>query len=250
VDLLGDIVIVLNANWQVVWYFDEFEQLDTNRAGPLGEVCAIVAQGATCPLVTLVLSNVANDWTHTNSIYYMSSSGDLLLSLRNQDWLLKVDYNSGTGKGGVLWTMGIDGDFTFNNIDNNPFPWFSHQHDAEYQTNGALTVFDNGNTRVAPPPLGLGPGYSRGMALTVDETNMQVTPVLSVPLGVFSTVMGSAALLDNGNYFFQPAVPASYDIQILPNPGATGGLQVYSLSGPGYIYRAWQMPNLYTAPTN
>src|ERR1035441_8041689 len=49
------------------------------------------------------------------------------------------------------------------------------------------------------------------MALTVDETNMQATPVLSVPLGVFCEVMGSAALLYNGNYFFQPGLPLSYD---------------------------------------
>jgi arylsulfate sulfotransferase len=253
VDILGDMVIVLDTNWQAVWYFDEFQQLDTSRAAPLGETCRNAFEGmpSTCPLTTLALANMANDWTHTNSIYYISAGGDLLVSMRNQDWLLKVDYNNGTGSGGILWTMGIDGDFTFNNIDNDSFPWFSHQHDAEYQTNGALTVFDNGNTRVAPPPNGLGvPGYSRGMALTVDETNMQVTPVLVASMGVFCEVMGSAALLDNGNYFFQPGLPLSYDIQILPDPGATVGLQVFNLSGPGYTYRAWQLLNLYTAPGN
>jgi arylsulfate sulfotransferase len=251
-DILGDIVIVLNTDWHVVWYFDEFEHLDVNRAAPLGETCSNAYDGhpATCTLEPLALANVANDWTHTNCIYYMSSSGDLLISLRNQDWLLKIDYKNGTGSGDVLWTMGIDGDFTFNNINNDSFPWFSHQHDAEYQTNGALTVFDNGNTRVAPPPNGLGvPAYSRGMALTVDETNMEVTPVLSVGLGVFCEVMGSAALLSNGNYFFQPAMPLSYDIQILPTAGATGP-QVFNLSGPANTYRAWQMPNLYQAPAN
>jgi hypothetical protein len=253
VDIMGDLLIVMNANWQAVWYSDEFQQLDINRAAPLGETCRNAYNGnpSTCPLVVLVLANVANDWTHTNSIYYMASSGDLLLSLRNQDWLLKVDYANGIGVGDIVWRMGIDGDFTFNNINNDPFPWFSHQHDTEYQTNGALTVFDNGNTRVAPPPIGLGvPAASRGMALTVDETNMVVTPVLSVGLGVFCEVMGSAALLYNGNYFFQPGLPLSYDVQILPDPGTTTGLQVYSLSGPPYTYRAWQMPNLYTAPTN
>jgi arylsulfate sulfotransferase len=247
VDLLGDVAIVLNTNWQAVWYFDEFEQLDTNRADPLNETCTNGPKSS-CP--PNVLAAVANDWTHTNSIYYIASSGDLLISVRNQDWLLKVDYNNGTGAGDILWTMGADGDFTFTNIDNDPYPWFSHQHDAEYQTNGVLTVYDNGNTRTAPPPIGLGPGYSRGMTLTVDETNMQVTPVLSQSMGVFSVVMGSAALLDNGNYFFQPGLPLSYDIQILPNPPALTGPQVFNLSGPGYTYRAWQMPNLYTAPPN
>jgi hypothetical protein len=248
VDLLGDIVIVLNSGWQVVWYFDEFQYLDTNRADPLNDICTNGPKSV-CPPNALAI--VANDWTHTNSIYYMSASGDLLISVRDQDWLLKIDYNNGTGTtGGILWTMGVDGDFTFDNIGNNSYPWFSHQHDAEYQTNGDLTVYDNGNTRTAPPPIGLGPGYSRGMALTVDETTMQVTPVICESMGVFSLIMGSAALLDNGNYFFQPGLPLSYDIQIFPTPGALTGPQVYNLSGPGYTYRAWQLANLYTAPAN
>ena len=251
VDIIGDMAIILDTKWQVVWYFDEFQQLDTNRAAPLGETCANgVTSGPGWCRMKMVLANVANDWTHTNSIYYIPSSGDLVLSMRNQDWLVKVAYSNGTGEGGILWRMGIGGDFTFININNDPFPWFSHQHDAEYQSNGALTVFDNANTRVAPPPIGLGKGYSRGMALRVDETNMQVTPVLSVTLGTYSPALGSAALLSNGNYFFQPGVPTSYDIQILPSPGTTTGTQVFNLLSPAYTYRAWQMPSLYQPPTN
>lgn len=247
VDLLGDMVIVLNTNWQAVWYFDEFQHLDTNRADPLHETCV---NGPTAKCPPNVLAKVGNDWTHSNSISYVAASGDLLISVRNQDWLLRIDYNNGTGTGDILWTMGPDGDFTFNNIDEDSYPWFSHQHDAEYQTNGVLTVFDNGNTRTAPPPIGLGPGYSRGMALMVDETNMQVTPVLSESVGVFAEVMGSAALLGNGNYFFQPGLPLSYDMQIVPNPPSLVGPVVYNLSGPSFTYRAWQMPDLYTAPAN
>jgi arylsulfate sulfotransferase len=249
VDIIGDMAIVLDTNWQAVWYFDEFQQLNINRAAPLGETCVNGTNGGegTC-LMTLVLADVANDWTHTNCIYYISASGDLMISVRNQDWLLKVDYNNGAGEGDILWRMGIDGDFQI--ISDSPFPWFSHQHDAEYQSNGALTVFDNGNTRVAPPPIGLGSGYSRGMALTVDETNMQVTPILCMPLGSYAYAMGSAALLSNGNYLFQPGLPISHDIQILPSPGTITGSQVFNLSSPTYSYRAWQIPSLYQRPTN
>ena len=248
VDIMGNMTIVLDTNWQAVWYFEDFQHLNINRPAVLGETCG--NGGATCGL-KLALANEANDWTHTNSIYYLASSGDLLISMRNQDWLMKINYNNGTGDGSILWTMGIDGDFTFNNLNNDPFPWFSHQHDAEYQSNGALTVFDNGNTRVSPAPIGLGrPGYSRGMALTVDETNMQVTPILSQALGYYSSALGSAALQSNGNYFFQPGTPASYAIQILPTPGTIAGTQVYDLACSAASYRAFQMPNLYTAPTN
>ena len=51
---------------------------------------------------------------------------------------------------------------------------------------------------------GTGSGDSRGMALSFSESTMQVTPVLSTDLGYYSTAMGSAQLLSDGNYFFLP----------------------------------------------
>jgi hypothetical protein len=124
-----------------------------------------------------------------------------------------------------------------------------------------MTLFDNGNTRVSPPPLGLGPGCqpsdcdSRGMSLTFDETSMTVTPQLSVNLGVYSMAMGSAQLLSNGNYFFLAAIVvvsqndvASYSIEILPTAGTDTGTQVLNLRSPE-AYRAWRMPSLYNPPT-
>ncbi len=66
---------------------------------------------------------------------------------------MKVDYNNGTGTGDLLWTMGPCGSFAFNNIYADPWPWFSGQHDAGIENNGAgpLTVFDDGNTRISRP---------------------------------------------------------------------------------------------------
>jgi len=180
VDIIGNRVVVLDTNWQVVWYWDSFKpddggaQLEINRRAPLNEVC--VSSQNFCGPVFLVSSATApqaNEWLHGNSIYYEPATGDLLISLRDQDWVIKVDYNNGAGSGKVLWRLGLDGDFTFKNIYNDPYPWFSHQHDGiENGGSGPLTVFDNGNTRVAAPPIGLGSGNSRGMALTLDQNNM------------------------------------------------------------------------------
>src|SRR6266850_1347617 len=72
----------------------------------------------------------AMDWMHSNSLYYGPQSGDLLVSSRHQDWVFKVDYKNGAGTGNILWRLGLNGDFTFNNFNNDPYPWFSHQHDA------------------------------------------------------------------------------------------------------------------------
>ena len=101
---------------------------------------------------------------------------------------------------------------------------------------------------------GVGSGNSRGMALTVDESALQVTPVLSVDLGVFSTADGSAQLLPDGNYFYLAALVVvnssseeSYSIEILPTAGTDTGTQVLNLQSVDG-YRGWLMPNLYNPP--
>jgi arylsulfate sulfotransferase len=262
VDVIGDMIVVLNANWQVVWYFDAFEhdsgapQLDINRPAVLGETC--VKNQVGCPPVFLLGTGIApkaKDWLHANSLYFWPQTGDIIWSSRHQDWAMKVDYHYGTGTGNILWRMGPDGDFTFNNIYQDSWPWFSHQHDVGIETNGVMTVFDNGNTRVQPPPVGTGPGNSRGMALTFDERLMQVTPVLSDDLGVYGSAMGSAQLLPGGNYFFLPTnvfvnlnLIAGYSIEVQPTAGTASGTQILNLQGPEQ-YRAWQMTNFYSVPT-
>ena len=260
VDVIGDMIVALNTNWQVVWYSDSFQhdgggsQLDINRPAVLGETCAIGQPG--CPPVFLLgpgIAPLAKDWLHANSLYYWPRDGSIIWSSRHQDWVVKVDYNNGSGTGNILWRMGRDGDFTFNNVYNDLWPWFSHQHDAGMENNGAgpLTIFDNGNTRVSQ----LGGGNSRGMALQIDEAQMQVTPLLGVDLGVFSLAMGSAQLLSGGNYFFldamappAPSFPYSYSIEIVPTAGTATGTQSLNLQGPE-SYRAWRMPSLYQPPT-
>jgi hypothetical protein len=175
---------------------------------------------------------------------------------------MKIDYNNGTGTGDILWRMGNDGDFTFNNIYNDPWPWFSGQHDVGIADNstGVMTIFDDGNTRVSPPPLGLGyPACepsdcnSRGMAVTFNESTMEVTPVLSADLGNYSTAMGSAQLLPDGNYFFMSGwvlgdnTLASYSMEILPTAGTDTGATVLSVESQEE-YRGWQMTSLYNPP--
>jgi arylsulfate sulfotransferase len=258
VDIVGDMIIVLNAGWQVVWYWDAFQhdsgppQLDINRPSVLGKTCANGSPG--CPPILLLGAGIApqaKDWLHANTIYYWPQTTDIIWSSRNQDWVMKIDYKDGGGTGNILWRMGPEGDFTFNNVFNDPWPWFSGQHDVGMENNGAgpMTIFDNGNTRISPPPLGLGAGNSRCMALTFDETTMQVTPpVSSVDLGVFSTAMGSAQLLSNGDLYCFPAIVVvtlntlnSRSIEL------SGGTQVLNIQGPEG-YRGWRMPSLYAPP--
>lgn len=278
VDIIGDVIIVMDENWQVVWYFDTFDhdtgppQLDINRPPVLGETC-IAKQGG-CPPVFLLgpgIAPKAHDWLHANSVYYWpapqngTSKGDIIWSSRHQDWVMRVNYQDTAGTGDILWRLGPCGDFTFNNTNNDPWPWNSHQHEVAMENDGAgpLSLFDNGNTRVSPPSgphsssgclAGTGSGDSRGMALTVDETTMQVTPVISQDLGVLSIAMGSAQLLEDGNFFFEaPFVvktlnkTVSYAIELYPTAGTVNGTQVLNQEATEG-YRGWQFPSMYAPP--
>ena len=116
----------------------------------------------------------------------------MLISLRHQDWVIKIDYAGGTGSGALLWRLGAGGDFAINSAD--PCPWFSGQHDANFQDPGmtVLSLFDNANTlRAQCNPN----GNSRGYVLNVNQATKQVTPTLLADLGAFSTGLGTAQLL-------------------------------------------------------
>ena len=96
------------------------------------------------------------DWTHSNSIVYSPDDKSLVVSIRDQSWVIKINYNDGAGDGSILWKLGFQGDFalqsgTTNAVD--PVDWFSAQHDANIistTTAGTLDVllFDNGNQRI------------------------------------------------------------------------------------------------------
>jgi hypothetical protein len=288
VDIVGDMIVVLDANWQVAWYWDVFDpagggngysQLPVSQTAILSETCGVGSAG--CPPMLLLGTGIApyaHDWLHGNALYYWpapqdgnTTGGDILFSSRHQDTVFKIDYRDGAGTGNIVWAMGPpednhDVNFTFVNKYNDPWPWFSHQHEVGIENGGTgpMTLFDNGDTRVSPAPTGLGTKCkpddcdSRGMALTVDETSspMTVTPVVSFDLGSYSGAMGSAQLLANGNYFFENplvlsgTVTVGYSMEIGPTPAApqVGPADILlDLKGPQH-YRGWQMPSLYDPP--
>ena len=122
-----------NHTPQPVWAWNEFNHLDINR------------QPYSYP-----------DWTHTNAVLYSPSDGNLIISIRHQNWLVKIDYNNGIGTGNIIWHLGYQGDFTLLNADGstdtNPFDWFYAQHGPNFTTTNtsgqfSLVLFDNGDDR-------------------------------------------------------------------------------------------------------
>lgn len=252
IDVVGTMVLDLDPNFAVTWYWNSFEhdgggtQLDITRAAVLGEQCSYDVIGNTdngCPPV--LLTSPANDWLHSNSLQY-EPDGSILLSMRNQDWVLDIDYGNGAGTGNILWRLGPDGDFTMQTAGS--YPWFSHQHNPEFQLGGMteLTVFDNGNTRVQTFS-----GNSRGMSLSVDVPNRLVSVLVSQDMGTFSEGLGSAQKLSNGDYGFlsgddtasDPGKNVSWS-----NEYGSSGTEVYSQEAIVAAYRSFRVKDLYTPP--
>ncbi|HUI43412.1 MAG TPA: aryl-sulfate sulfotransferase, partial [Terriglobia bacterium] len=105
----GDVLIDLDQSRKPVWVWSEFDHLDVNRH----------------PM------SFPPDWTHTNAILYSSDDGDLIISVRHQFWLIKIDYDNGQGTGDIVWKLGWQGDFTLNG-GTDPVDWFYAQHGPSF----------------------------------------------------------------------------------------------------------------------
>jgi len=243
VDVLGDLVVDLDQDLQVAWVWNSFDHMDVTRKSLGGEKCKLGPGNDGCPSV--FLADSANGWLHSNALNYIPTSGDFLISIPEQDWVVKIDYKDGKGSGKVLWRLGLDGDFKAKSDD--PYPWFSYQHDVGFDPPGSnrLIVFDDGERRKEKFPK----SNNRGQAWELDEKTMTATLVVNADLGVFSPAVGSAQSLSDGGFSFEsgmvnPPVPSSRATEV----GADGKI-VYVQQAEGTpSYRSFRVPDLYTAP--
>lgn len=233
VDVLGDMILVLDRNLQVVWTWNSFDHLDPRRMATLGETCP----GAGCP--PLSLAKHANDWLHGNALLF-TADGNLVYSTRHQDWILKIDYDNGNGAGDVIWRLGQDGDFQMNSTE--PSPWFSHQHGPQFAPfdDSILTVFDDSNVRQSVDSK----AHSRGQVLRLDEQNMTATLLIDLDLGGFSFAAGNAEELSNGDYHFGGGWLPDFTSLSIDTDAGGDLLDVLRLQTPEY--RSFRMRDLYT----
>jgi arylsulfate sulfotransferase len=219
---IGDLVIVLDQNFQPVWVWNSFRWLSTNRVG------------TDHPTPT--------DWLHANSVSWSPEDADLVVSLRAQDWAIKIDYANGAGNGHIVWKLGPSGNFK--PIANNSHPWFTHQHDVRYINDTTLLVFDDGNTRQATFPN----AHSRGQEWILNEQNMTATLVVNADMGDYSDFLGSSELLPNGNLAFTSGglstsgKAAGKSIEVLPN-----GTRIFVQQMSEFEYRSYFESTLFSA---
>lgn len=244
IDILGDAILVLDRNLQVRWFWDAFDYLDPSRAAILGETCAYPA---TVACSAFYQGQSANDWLHGNSLQ-RTPGGDILYSIRHQDWIVKIDYRDGAGAGRILWRLGAGGDFQISGGGDHP--WFSHQHEPSFLAdNSTLLVFDNGNTRITKNP---GETTSRGQVLKIDEQARTATVQMNADLKQSSAALGIAQLLFNGHYHFDAGFiydPANSNARFTQaiETDAAGNI-VWIMQVAAQEYRSFRMRDLYSPP--
>ena len=198
-DVMGAKVVVMDATGNVKWVWDSYNAAQfpyLSRRAVLGETCT--PEPDACPIT---LAPIAQDWLHANSLWYDPVDGNLVISMRNQDWIVKVAYQNGAGNGSVIWRLGPQGDFTMLRTSV-PYPWEDHPHDVTSPIPGEYSMFDNGNGRYAQSGA-----LSRGLVYQIDEAAHEVTGIQVYPVNVYSEGGGSAQLLTNGNWMFLAGRP-------------------------------------------
>jgi hypothetical protein len=188
--VLGDVLVDLDQSLDPDWVWSAFDHLDVNRH-PMN----------------------FPDWTHSNDMLYSSDDHNLLLSIRHQNWVIKIDFDDGQGSGNVLWRLGEGGDFKLVG-GTDPTDWFYAQHGLYYFTPNTTGVFrlglmDNGNDRIFPPPTGQilckttgsSQCYSTVPVLEINETNMTATLVTHYmpPPSYYNYFGGNVEVLGNGD---------------------------------------------------
>jgi arylsulfate sulfotransferase len=232
--VLGDLLVDIDPDGNVVWHWSAFDYLDINRH-----------------LFGLP------DWTHSNALVY-TPEGNLLLSMRNQSWILKINYANGNGSGNVLWKLGEGGDFTVMGGDSGD--WFYGQHDPNIVSSSGsqttLAVFDDGDLRIDSDGVACGsapPCYTRATIFQIDEGTYlatllwEYTPELYTPWG------GSIGVLSNNDVEFAMSSPFP------SRPAASQIMEVTQTSDPQTVwqmvitgtnaYRGIRIPSLYPGVT-
>ena len=233
--VLGDVLVDLDTNGNVAWAWSAFDYLDVNRH-----------------LMGLP------DWTHSNALV-LTADGSLLLSMRHQSWILKIDYANGSGSGNVLWKLGEDGDFTL--LGGDPSQWFYAQHYPNIlSTNGSqttLAIWDDGNLRIDADGVSCESSsaapacYSRATIFQIDESTNAASLLWQDLPGFYSWWGGSIGVLSNGDAEFDATIPYnSTEAQIMEVTQTENPQTVWQLNVMGEnAYRGYRIPSLYPGVT-
>jgi arylsulfate sulfotransferase len=235
-NVLGDVLVDVDQNFTPDWVWNSFDHLDVNRHPYLFP-----------------------DWTHSNALLYSTDDHNLLLSVRHQNWIVKIDFEDGKGSGNVMWHLGEGGDFKLEGgVD--PTDWFYAQHGPAFFTGNTTGIFglgvmNNGDDRQFPVGVVCGSAiagpclYSTADVLEVNETAMTATLMekYGPPGSVYSYFGGNIAPLANGDMEVNfCSAPGGALVQDLRGPVGSAQQVVWQAVTPeADEYRVQRLPSLY-----
>jgi arylsulfate sulfotransferase len=210
--VMGDEIVEFQRDGTVVWRWNAFDHLDPYRIGY--DTFFPYWQNRGFPETC--------DWTHGNGLFYDASDDALIVSLRMQDAVIKVDRASGE----IRWIAGEATDWPpalqGRLLRLEKGRWFYHQHAPSLTPQGTLLVFDNGNflSRPFTPATPLAETYSRAAEYALDPGRGTAREVWASdapgPESVITYAMGDADWLPRtGN------VLVSYGLCVPRVPGLT-----------------------------
>ncbi|MEO1081715.1 MAG: aryl-sulfate sulfotransferase [Pseudomonadota bacterium] len=150
------------------------------------------------------------DWTHANGVSYDENDDSVLISLRNQSAVLKIDRQSGD----IKWILGRHDNWPERLQDKLLTPvgellWPAYQHNPRITHRGSVILFDNrahGGALAFEERQPVSEGFSRGVEYVVDEEAMTVRQVWSSADGseedpCFTNAMSDAWRLPQTNNY-------------------------------------------------
>ena len=171
--VMADIVVQFNAKGEQVWTWNTIDYLYPFRIGRDTFWSYWWTRG---------FPN-ARDWTHANGLSYDKSDDSVLISLRNQSAVLKVDRKTKE----IKWILGNHQNWP-ERLQNKlltpvgKLRWQAYQHNPRVTPQGTVIMFDNrahGGAMAFEESLPPDQGWSRAVEYEVDEKNMTVKQIWS-----------------------------------------------------------------------
>ncbi|PWF99701.1 aryl-sulfate sulfotransferase [Levilactobacillus bambusae] len=199
------------------------------------------------------LTGNSRDWLHMNSIYYDQKTGDIVVSSRNQDMVMRLNYKTlkwrwiYSSKTKSSWPKAYR---KYLLTADKGTPYTGGQHAAillpnSTSTNQYLQVFDN-NIAVTYGDKKTSGKYSQGITYRINPKTKKVKKVqsygASLGTGNFSPIIGSNRYLYNGNslldFGYLSLGTKSNIREVTKNGDLVYNLEMSNLENKGYTYRA------------
>lgn len=173
--VVGDVILEFEPDGDVVRRLKLLDLLDPQRIG-YGSLTDFWNK----TYEHMLGGTVSEDWSHANAICYDRRDDSMLISVRHQDCLVKMDRESGR----IHWILGDHHGWRepwskYLLEPRGNLQWPHHQHGPQLTPEGTILLFDNGNYRAFPydPPVMAPDNYSRVVEYRVDEESRTVEQV-------------------------------------------------------------------------